>query len=87
MHGILNIRVIVCLTFSVLRTVHMFWRPLIVCSLNYVTETVQLTKGSMLASPALVDGCRCSAGRAASVLTALVYGHGIAPQYTIILMD
>jgi hypothetical protein len=64
------------LTFSVLRKAHiMFWRPLTLCSLNYVTETVQVTEGSMLANPALVDGYRCSAERAASVLTALVYGR------------
>jgi len=33
----------------------MFWRPLTLCSLNCFTETVQVTEGSMLASPALVD--------------------------------
>ena len=53
----------------------MFWRPLILCLLNYVTETVQVTEGSMLASPALVDGYQCSAERAASILTVLVYRH------------
>jgi hypothetical protein len=30
----------------------MFLTPLTLCSLNRVSETVQMTKGSMLASPA-----------------------------------
>jgi hypothetical protein len=53
----------------------MFQRPRILCSLKCVTETVQVTEDSKLASPALVDGYRCSAERAASILMPLVYGH------------
>jgi len=62
----------------------MVWRPLTLCSLNYVAKTVQVTEGSMLASPALVDGYGSAEG-AASILAALVFG--IAPQHTVILMD
>ena len=29
----------------------MFYRPIILCLLNFITETIQVTEGCMLASP------------------------------------